>query len=262
VVASDKAQSLMSQMSGEFQAPRTSWLGIVPGVTGAALVVHLVALQPWAIGAAADPLRSEIALGGALLVPLVAIAWSLAVSDRLLPAALREVSALDQVRLAHVDLSTASRLERLAFGALGPRARRLADKDARLARRRFPSPYFLGPLGAVVLWILAATTGDGGLARAGVILFGLAAYAVLMARRLTGPPIELPRLTGALPLSPADVRAAKRAPVLLRALTWTGAGGVPFALASAEPLAAWVLVAGAFLVAAVGGVVAASADPQ
>ena len=58
------------------------------------------------------------------------------------------------------------------------------------------------------------------------------------------------------------MRAAKRAPVLLRALTWTGIGGVPFALASAEPLAAWVLVAGAFLVAAVGGVVAASADPQ
>ncbi|HTE53591.1 MAG TPA: hypothetical protein VK698_22200 [Kofleriaceae bacterium] len=261
VVASDKAQAMLGQIGGEFQAPRTSWLGIVPGAVGAALVVLLVALEPWAVGAAQDPARAGIALGAALLVPLAAGAWSLVAADRVLPAALREVSALDQVRLAHVDLSTASRLERLWFRALlAARPGRLADKDARLSRRRYPSPYFLGPLGAAILWILAATGGEGALPWAGVILFGLAAYAVLMARRLVAPPIELARLIGALPLSPADVRAAKRAPVLLRALTWTAVGGVPFALGSTEPLAAWLLVVGALLVAAAGGVVAARDD--
>jgi hypothetical protein len=256
VVASDKAQSLINQMGGEFQAPRTSWLGILPGAAGAALVILLVALQPWALG---EPMPSApIALGVAFLVPLAAAAWSLAAAGRALPAALREVSALDQVRLAHVERSTASRIERAWFRALmRPRPRHLADKDARLARRRFPSPYFLGPLGVIVLWIMAATRGASALPWAGVVLFGLAAYAVLMARRLVSPPVELSRLTRSLPFTPEDVRAAKRAPVLLRALTWTVVGGAPFAATSPEPLAAWLLVAGATLVAAVGGIAAA-----
>jgi hypothetical protein len=110
------------------------------------------------------------------------------------------------------------------------------------------------------LWITAATGRGGALTWAGVVLFGLAAYAVIMARRLVSPPVELGRLVRALPLSPGDLRAAKRAPVLLRALTWTAAGGVPFALTSPEPLAAWILVAGATLVAAAGGALAARDD--
>jgi hypothetical protein len=256
VVASDQAQAMLGQFSGEFSAPRTSWLGILPGAVGAGLVIFLVLLQPWAIGASSSG-TGAIALACAIGLPLIAAAWSLSAADRVLPAALREVSALDQVRLAHVDRSTASRLERLWFALLPPRPRRLADKDARLARRRFPSPYFLGPLGVLVLWIMAAAGGADSISWAGVVLFGLAAYAVLMARRLVSPPIELPRLLPPLPLSPGEVARAKRAPVLLRALVWSAVGGVPFALVSPEPLAAWLVVAGAVLVAAAGGILAA-----
>ncbi len=53
------------------------------------------------------------------------------------------------------------------------------------------------------------------------------------------------------------MRGAKRAPVVLRALTWTALGGVPFALASPDPVAAGLLVAAATLVAAAGGILAA-----
>jgi len=258
MVASDRIQALIGEMGGEVRAPRTAWLGIVPGATGAALVVLLVALRPWAVDASAGGGGAEPALAAAFLIPLAAAAWSLRAAATALPAALREVSALDQVQFAHVERSPASRLERAWFRALlTAQAQRLADKDARLARRRFPTPHLLGPLGVVVLWILAAAGRAGALPWAGVVLFGLAAYAVVMARRLVAPPIELGRLVRTLPLSPGDVRAAKRAPILLRALTWTAVGGVPFAAVWPEPLAAWLLVVGATLVAAVGGVIAA-----
>jgi hypothetical protein len=60
-----------------------------------------------------------------------------------------------------------------------------------------------------------------------------------------------------LPLTPHELARAKRAPVILRALVWTGVGGVPFALRSPEPVAAWILVVAAVLVAAAGGILAA-----
>jgi hypothetical protein len=257
VVASDKAQALIGQMGGEFQAPRTSWLGILPGSAAAGLILLLIAVQPWAVNPSSAPGSAVVALAAGLLLPLVAAAWALATAERVMPAALREVSALDQVRLAHVDLSRASRLERAWFAALSPRARRLADKDARLARRRYPSPYFLGPTGVVILWIIAATAGASALPWAGAILFGLAAYAVLIARRLVTPPVELPRLLRTLPVTPAEAASAKRAAVLLRALTWIVVGGAPFAIRSPEPLAAWLIVVLATALAAVGGILAA-----
>jgi hypothetical protein len=258
VVASDRAQALLGEVAGEFKAPRTSWLGILPGVAGAALILLLVALSSWAVDPAASSPRAEVALIGALLLPPILTRWALSAADRVMPAALREVSALDQERLAHVDRSKASPLERAWFAALlGPRARRLADKDARLTRRRFPSPYFLGPLGVAVLWILAFTGGASALPWAGVILFALALYAVIMARRLLSPPVELPRLLRTLPIAPSEAGSAKRAAALLRALTWLVVGGVPFAIRSPEPLAAWVMVVLATLVAAIGGILAA-----
>ena len=67
-----------------------------------------------------------------------------------------------------------------------------------------------------------------------------------MARRLWEPPVEIPRLLATLPIAPTEARAAKRAAAALRSLTWVAAGGVPYALAQPEPLAAW-LVTGAAL---------------
>ncbi len=258
VVASDKAQAMLGQVAGEFSAPRTSWLGVLPGVAATALILLLIVLVPWAANPASSAARVELALSAGLLVPLVATAWALRAADRVMPAALREVSALDQVRLAHVNRSTASVLERVWFGVLlGARARHLADKDARLTRRRYPSPYFLGPLGVLVLWIMAATGGASALPWAGAILFGLAFYAAIVARRLVVAPVELPRLLRTLPIHASEVFSAKRAAVLLRAMTWPVVGGVPFALRSPDPVAAWLLVVGAAIVAAVGGILVA-----
>lgn len=248
VVASDKTQAMLAQMGGEFSAPKTSWLGILPGVAAAAVVIAVVALAPWAAGVEPGSAREPAALAAALLVPLLAVGWALARADRVMTAALREVSALDQERLAHIDRSTASPLERGWFATVlrTPRARMVALKDAALARRRYPSPYFLGPVGVVALWLMAAFGGAGASPWASVVLIGLAAYSVLMARRLWDAPVEIPRLLATLPVSPGEARAAKRAASALRSITWVAAGGVPYALAQPEPLAAW-LVTGAAL---------------
>jgi hypothetical protein len=92
---------------------------------------------------------------------------------------------------------------------------------------------------------------------ASVVLFGLSVYAVLMARRLVTPPVEIPRLLATLPVAPADARAAKRSAVLLRALVWIPPGAVPLALAFP---AAWAIAAAALAIAAIGGVIAAASD--
>lgn len=254
VVASDRAQAVLGEIAGEFKAPRTSWLGILPGVAGSALVVALVALAPWAAGAPATGAREPVLVAVALAVPVLAVLVSLARADRVIPAALREVSALDQERLAHIDRVGASRLERVWLRVLrAPGARLVAGKDAALTRRRFPSPYFIAPTGTAVLWLMAWLGGPRVLPWASVILFGLAVYAVLMARRLVAPPVEIPRLLASLPIAPADARAAKRAAVLLRALVWVAPGGLPLALAFPT---AWAVTAAALAIAAAGGAAA------
>ncbi len=254
VVASDRAQAVLGEFAGEFKAPRTSWLGIVPGVAGSALVVALVLLTPWAAGAPSEGARTAVLLGVSLGLPVLAALAALARADRVIPAALREVSALDQERLAHIDRVGPSRLERAWFRTLrSAGARLVAGKDATLTRRRFPSPYFIAPTGTAVLWLMAWLGGDRVVPWASVVLFGMAVYAVLMARRLVAPPVEIPRLIATLAIGPADARAAKRAAVVLRALVWIAPGGVPLAIAFP---AAWIVVAAALGVAALGALAA------
>jgi len=254
VVASDRAQAVLGEIAGEFKAPRTSWLGIMPGVAGSALVIALVLLAPWAAGAPPTGAREPVLLAVSLAFPVLAVVAALARADRVIPAALREVSALDQERLAHIDRVGASRIERTWFRSLrSAGARLVAGKDAALTRRRFPSPYFIAPIGTAALWLMAWLGGARVLPWASVTLLGLAVYAVLMARRLAGPPVEIPRLLSTLPIAPADARAAKRAAVLLRALVWIAPGGVPLALAFPT---AWAITAAALAIASLGALAA------
>jgi hypothetical protein len=256
VVASDRAQAMLGEIAGEFKAPRTSWLGILPGVAGSALVVALVLLAPWAAGAPAEGARIPVLIAVSLGLPIAAALVALARADRVIPAALREVSALDQERLAHIERVGASRLEGAWFRLVGsPGARLVARKDAALTRRRFPSPYFIAPTGTAVLWLMAWLGGDRVVPWASVVLLGLGVYAVLMARRLVAPPVEIPRLIATLPIAGADARAAKRAAVLLRALVWIVPGGLPLALAFP---AAWAITGAAFAIAALGGLASLS----
>ncbi len=258
VVASDRAQAMLGEIAGEFKAPRTSWLGILPGVAGSALVVGLVLLAPWAAGAPPEGARVPILLALALGLPPLAVLLALARADRVVPAALREVSALDQERLAHIDRVGASRIERVWFRILrSSGARLIAGKDAAMTRRRFPSPYFIAPAGTAVLWLMAWLGGARVVPWASVVLFGLAVYAVLMARRLISPPVEIPRLVATLPIAPAQARTAKRAAVLLRALVWIAPGGVPLAVAFPS---VWAIAGAAFAVAAAGGIAAMSSE--
>jgi hypothetical protein len=238
LVASSRAQTLIASFGAEVQPPKTSWLGLLPGVGATLLVLALLYLSPWAGGAAVPPGEPALVIGAALALCLGSSAWALWAADRVMPGALREVAALDQERLAHVERTTASRGERLwaRWMLRSPGERALFDKDCRLARRRYPSPYFLGPCGVLLCWILAASGAADRLRHTAVVLVLLLAYSLLMARRLAQPPIEQARLLATLPLAPAEVRRAKGRAVLLRVLTWLLLAALPLILTAEEPL--------------------------
>jgi hypothetical protein len=261
IVASDKAQAVLESLGGEFRAPRTSWLGVLPGFAGAALALWATAIAPW--GSGDEPVGgSGVALlAGAAVVCVIAAGWALAVAPRVGGAALREVAALDQQRLAHVDRSTPSAIERAWFSlTLRGAAHLVADKDASLLRRRYPSPYVVTALGIVICWILAFTRPQSVYVWSAAILGGLAVYAVIMARRLTLPPVEIPRLLRALPLSRAEVVWAKRSQAVLRAFMSVGVAGAPLVILAEQPLLAGAIVAVSAGVALVGGWIGAAEE--
>jgi hypothetical protein len=220
IVASDRAQALVQSL-GEASAPKTAWLGLLPGLAATAMALLLIAAAPWAAG----------------------------------------VAALDQERLAHIDRSTASPLERgwSALVARAPGARLVFDKDARLSRRRYPIPYFVGVVGVLVLWGIAAFGSAGSLGWAYALLGGLAAYAVVMARRLEVPPIEHPAFLATLAIAPGEVAAGKRAAVALRVLVTCVLGGAPLVARAADPLETAAVVAAVSAAALVVGLRAIAA---
>lgn len=212
IVASDKAQAMINSMGGEFQAPRTSWLGIFPGLAATAVAIGIIACAPWILG-------SRPPGGSMLLIVLVAVgtsaaslAWAWARAAQVIPAAVREVAALDQEILAHVERSQPSALEaRFISATLSRPAGLVARKDAALLRRRYPSPYFMIPGGIVAIWIVAASQPASYLPWAGAFFGAILAYSVVMARRAQSEPVEIPRLLATLPLAPGDVTSAKNA---------------------------------------------------
>jgi hypothetical protein len=225
VVASDQARAALASLSGELAAPRTSWLGALPALAGTGLVLLVIAVAPWV--ASGGDRRGPLLLAAAALASLAAAAWAWWAAARVMPAALREVAALDRERLAHVDRSTPSLLERSWSRLMvrDHRARLVAGKDAALLRRRHPAPYFIGPVTVIGLWIAAASGGAGAQAGELSVLAALAAYAALMARRSLEAPTEIPRLLATLPLSSSSAASAKRALAGLRALSWVGLAG-------------------------------------
>lgn len=261
VVASDRAQAVMGSLGGEFQAPRTSWLGLLPGLTGTALALVLMAAVPWLQGGGHMQVVGEpwLLLVPAAVVPVLAVLWALRRADAIMPAAAREVAALDQERLAHVDLVQPSRLERLVADALGNRPGApglIFAKDARLARRRYPIPFFLGPVGLVALLVVAATSNADGsgdmLAWAAALSAGLGAYGVVMAGRLAAPPIEHLGFLHTLPPGGPGALRAKRARVLLWLACYALPGAVAVVARAGEDAGRTALVLGAILALAAG----------
>ena len=244
VVASDQAQAALSSIAGEYQAPRTSWLGVLPGFAGTGLALALIATVGWSRGAAATPVGDPmIVLLPAFVLPIIAVFLAHARADRVMLAAMREVAALDQERLAHVELTGPSAIERTLGGLLGqPGSRLVHHKDASLARRRFPIPFFLGFAGLACSWILAAVQPVDLLLWAGVVSGGLGVYGVVMARRITHPPIEQPRLLRTLPIARSAVVAAKRMRVTAWVVVYMILGAIPVVVRSGDLLVAAVLL--------------------
>ncbi len=244
VVASNKAQAMIASMSGEFQAPRSSWLGIMPGLAATAVALTVMAAAPWAVGA--RPPGGSIALIAALGlgIPALALLWAWSKADSVIPAAIREVAALDQEILAHVERSTPSLLERGFYKLVlsSAKARLLAYKDTSLSRRRFPSPYFMIPCGTAALWIVAGTQPTGYLPWAGSIYGGLIVYAIVMAHRSWVAPVEIPRLLRTLAIGHSQISRAKGSQVFLRILFIAVLGGIPVVLRAPEMLSAVIWV--------------------
>ncbi|HUH04395.1 MAG TPA: hypothetical protein VML75_20510 [Kofleriaceae bacterium] len=245
LVASDKVEKLFASVGGEFEAPSTGWLGILPGLAATVVVLVLIACADWSLGAPGTAIgHPAIPLAGLGALSLAAAAWALASADRVMLEAVREVSALDQERLAHIERTRPSLLESAMSRSLNPRARRVFTKDVRLARRRYPMPYFLGLVGMVALWIIAGVAPVSMMTWAVAITGSLAAYAVVMSRRRAVPPIEHPGFLRTLPVTETDVGSAKRAQTVLWLLVQLGPTVPVVIVRSPEPATMGLVLGG------------------
>jgi hypothetical protein len=137
------------------------------------------------------------ALAGASIAALLAVRAS---AGRTMGAILRDVSALDRQRLAHLEIRPPTPIERALAPLAGPGSL-VYRKDARLMRRRYPLAYAFGALAFIVLVILAFARPHDAAPWLASTLFAAAAYGLALDGRLHEPPIELPRLTSTLPIS-------------------------------------------------------------
>lgn len=208
--------------------PRVVFLAFVPAFLSAALALWILGLLPSASGApllgpARVSERRWMLLAGPVAAFLLAMATRPAVA-RALERATGKMAALDDERLAHVELERARGLERAAGAGLS--ARRLYEKDVACARRRWPIVYLAQGACVIAAWLTALIAGPSGALRGGVLVgAAIVALAALLGRLITSPPVEIPRLLATLPLAPSSVRAAK-----LRLVVWRTL--IPLALAA------------------------------
>lgn len=217
LVVSGKAQQLMSSMGPELPAPPTSWLGVLPGLASAAVILAAIDLAGWLAGGRPELGQAEPLLIGLVLVSALAAWLARRGADRVMPAMLRDVSALDRQRLAPLELTPPPSTLRAARRWLSAPSARLLDKHALLVSRRYPMAAVIGAVAFATSSITAIASPDA----LGVLVTTVAlalAYAWILHGRLFAPPIELPRLLASLPLAPAQIAAAGRA----YALWWWG----------------------------------------
>jgi len=178
-------------------------------------VILALASSSWLRGGELGLGPAPVVLGGAAAACAIAVVLAWRAAPRVMPAALREVAALDRQQLAHLDIHPPTALERMVIRLLPAGARPIFAKDARMVRRRHPLAYVIGISGLIAQWVLAATASDGMLAWSASIAAAMVLYAALLARRLREPPIEQPRVLAALPLAAPDITRAKRSWLVL-----------------------------------------------
>lgn len=179
--------------------PSTAALGAVPGFASTIVFVAVILGYRW-LTARDTEVPVPIILGGIGAASIAAIVATRARAPAIMGTILRDVSALDRQRLAHLEIRPPTALERALAALAGRDGAIVYAKDARLVRRRFPMAFALGALAFAILAIVGfARPDDPGPWLTGTIAGG-ALYGVVLANRLYRPPIELARLTSTLPI--------------------------------------------------------------
>ena len=185
----------------------TAALGAVPGFASTIVFVAVILGYRWLTARDTDiPTPLVLAgLGGASIAALLATRTR---APAIMGIILRDVSALDRQRLAHLEVRPPTAIER-ALAKLAGDGALVYAKDARLVRRRFPMAFALGALAFAILAIVGiAQPTDPGPWLTATIAVG-ALYGVALAGRLYRPPIELARLSSTLPLARGGIVRAK-----------------------------------------------------
>jgi len=249
LAASDRADAIVRSVGGEFQPPRGAYLGVVPGIAGALVVLALIADQSWLLAAADRPIPGLALASIAFSIVAIAIADRRATTT--MPGAVRELSALNRRRLAHVDVTRLTALERVAVGLSPSSMRPVLSKDFRLLRRRYPA-YFLVQAGAAIGTLIAAATAHDVSEWISATLVAVHAYSILMAWRSLQPPVEEPVIYLSIPLTREQRRAVKRRLLLVRTIAISATVGVALALATSLVYALVVAGGAAVLTTAMG----------
>jgi hypothetical protein len=251
LVAGGKADALFEAIGGtEVPTPPTAWLGLLPGLAAAAVVLGAIGAAGWVAGAPETEVGPAAPLlGGLVGGSVVAALMARQAAARVMPLAVREVAALDVQRLAHLEIHPPTAIERAVGARLAAGARLVHGKDARIMRRRFPMAFVTGALTTLSLWIIAGVQPSSAWLWALTITGGFAGYALLMATRLVAPPIEQ-RAILSLPIAPRDRARAKIAYLATWTLFYPLLGAVAIA---ARDLALAAAVLGVAVVATIAG---------
>jgi hypothetical protein len=216
---SDRLRAQASKMAGqELATPPLLWLSLMPALGVIALVCVAWVGARWALVGADLPVALAV-LGGAVAAGalLLVLARRLAAD---LPAATRDVAALDAMKLATLQLDQARGLERLVGLALAGRpGRQIFAKDVALARRRFPLFYILTGL-AVIIGVGVGVFADEPARSSwalGLTIF-TSSYVAVLGARLAVAPLERPRLLAVLPIPGLAVARGKLALLAWRSL--------------------------------------------
>jgi hypothetical protein len=226
--------------------PNTALLGALPGFASTGVFVAILLLTSWLTGGtpSAPPAITLAVLGG---VSILAIVGARSGTPRAMGTILRDVSALDRQRLATLEIRPPTGIERAIAGLIGDAA--LAySKDARLMRRRYPMTFALGSLAFLVLAITGIAQPADPLPWLVATLAAVSAYGLAVGGRLHTPPIELRRLSHALPISSAARNRAKLAWITGWWMIFVAAPALFAALRQPSPVEGLALLGGGTVV--------------
>jgi hypothetical protein len=235
-------------------APSTAALGAVPGFASTFIFVGVIMGYRWLTARDSD-IPTPVVLAAIAGVSIAALLATRSSAPRMMGTILRDVSALDRQRLAHLEIRPPTAIERGLAKLAGAHGALVYAKDARLIRRRFPMAFALGALAFLILGIVGIAKPDDPMPWLTATIAGGALYGVALAGRLYRPPIELARLSATLPIPHGAITRAKLVWLLG---WWTIFLVVPAlfaALRQPDPMPGLALLGGGTLLVLIGAVV-------